>query len=67
MKVTGLLQFIEGATQTTSAPELAEAGMVTEMDVGLQELIEVALSLSRTTLPPCGPKPVPETVTCAPT
>ena len=39
MKVTGLLSFMPGATDTTNGPEVAPAGMVMLIDVALQVLI----------------------------
>ena len=64
MKVTGLLSFMLGATETTSGPEVAPDGIAMLMDVLLQELIVTGRSFSITALPPCeAPNPVPEITT----
>ena len=61
MKITGLLSFIVGATDTAKGPEVAPDGIVIAMDVALQELIVTAVSFSNTTLLPCvAPNPLPE-------
>jgi hypothetical protein len=64
VKITGLLSFMLGATDTTKGPEVAPDGMVMVMDVALQELIVTPAPFSSTTLPPWGvPNPVPEITT----
>jgi hypothetical protein len=57
-----------GATDTSIAPVVAPAGMVTVTDVSLQLLIVTAAPFSNTALPPCAaPKPDPEITTWLPT
>jgi hypothetical protein len=57
-----------GATDTTRSPDVAPVGIVTVIDVPLQELIVSAEPLSSTTLLPCeAPNPVPEITTWLPT
>jgi hypothetical protein len=53
VKITGLLSFMAGATDTTNGPEVAPAGMVMLMDVALQVLMVTGVPLSSTTLPAC--------------
>jgi hypothetical protein len=50
MKEMGLLAFMLGATNTAKGPEVAPAGMVTVMELLLQELIVVAVPFSITKL-----------------
>ena len=68
MNSTALLSFIPGATDTTSGPLVAPAGMVMLMDVGLQVLMVTGAPLSKTVLPAwVAPKPEPEITTALPT
>src|SRR5215467_7355676 len=66
VNVSGLLQFMVGATQTTKGPEVAAVGTLTVIEVELQEFTVAAVPFRRTTLLPCGPKPEPEMTTCVP-
>ena len=66
MNVSGLLQFMVGATHTTKGPVEAAAGTLMVMEVALQEFTVAAVSFRKTALLPCGPKPEPETTTCVP-
>ena len=68
MKEIGLLAFMLGATNTAKGPEVAPTGMVTVMELLLQELIVAAVPFSNTTLLLCAaPNPVPEITTWLPT
>jgi hypothetical protein len=63
-----LLLFMLGATETTSEPELAPAGIMTVMPVSLHEFTGTAAPLSSTWLLPCvAPNPLPEMTTWLPT
>ena len=53
MKITGLLSFMLGATDTTNGPEVAPAGIVMRRDVALQVLMVTGAPLSSTALFPC--------------
>ena len=67
MNVTGSLLFMLGATDTARGPEVAPAGIVTVMDVPLQELIVIGVPFNFTTLLPCdAPNPVPVITTWFP-
>src|SRR5450755_1043257 len=67
VNVTGLLSFMLGPTETTMSPELAPDGIVTVMDVPLQEFTVTGLPFSMTTLVPCGlPKLEPVITTWLP-
>ena len=60
VKVTGLLLFMLGATETAKGPEVAPSGIVMVMEMSLQELIVTSTPFSSTTLLPCNaPNPVP--------
>jgi len=62
-----LLSFILGATETSSSPELAPAGIVILTDVPLQLLMVTGAPFSSTALPPCvAPNPVPVITTWLP-
>ena len=64
MKITGLLSFMAGATDTTNGPEVAPAGMEMLMDVALQVLMVTSVPFRSTTLLACvAPKFDPLTVT----
>jgi len=57
-----------GATDTTIGPDVAPTGIVTVIDVLLQELIVTAMPLNSAALLPCeAPNPDPEIVTWLPT
>jgi hypothetical protein len=63
-----LLSFISGATDTTTGPVVAPAGIVMVIDASLQALTITGEPLSNTTLLPCvAPKPEPEITTWLPT
>jgi hypothetical protein len=63
-KVTGLLLFMLGATNTANGPEVAPDAIVAVIDVALQESIVIDIPFSSTMLLPCvSPKPVPEITT----
>ena len=67
MKVTGLLLFMLGATDTAKGPEVAPDGTVMVMDVVLQELMVTSPPFSVTMLLPWDPpNPVPEITTGLP-
>jgi len=67
VKVTGLLQFMLGATHTANGPEVAPEGIVTETEPALQELTVARLPLSVTMLPASEfPNPEPEMTTWLP-
>src|SRR5216110_543346 len=56
-----LLSFMLGATDTTTGPEVAPVGMVTVIDVPLQEVAAIAEPFNITAPVPCeAPKPEPE-------
>ena len=64
MKITGLLSFMLGATDTTNGPEVAPTGMVVLIDVLFHVLIVTPAPFSITTLFPCeAPNPVPDITT----
>jgi hypothetical protein len=64
VKITGLLSFMLGATDTAKGPEVAPEGIVMVIDVALQELIVTSALFRITTLLPCAlPNPVPEITT----
>ncbi len=64
MKITGLLSFMLGATDTTNGPEVAPVGIVMPMEVAFQLLMVTAAPFSSTTLLPWGaPKFAPLIVT----
>jgi len=68
VKGMALLLFMLGATETTSGPEVAPAGIVMVIEVLLQELMVTGAPFSVTRLLPCGePNPVPEITTWLPT
>jgi hypothetical protein len=68
VKVTGLLLFMMGATETAKGPEVAPGGMVMVIDVAPQELMVAKAPFSVTMLLPWEfPKPDPEMVTGLPT
>jgi hypothetical protein len=52
VKITGLLSFMLGATETTKGPEVAPAGMVMLMEVAPQVLTVTGAALSVTALLP---------------
>jgi hypothetical protein len=67
VKRTALLSFILGATDTTRDPELAPDGIVTVIDVALQEFTVTAAPFSVTAPLPCvDPNPLPVIVTGLP-
>jgi hypothetical protein len=67
VKITGLLSFMPGATDTTNGPELAPAGIVMPMEVAPQEFTVAGVPFSSTTLLLCvAPKPVPVITTGLP-
>ena len=51
MNVSGLLQFIVGATHTINGPDDAPVGTVTVIDVALQVFTVAVLPFSKTKLP----------------
>jgi hypothetical protein len=53
VKITGLLSFMLGATDTTNGPEVALAGMVMLIKVALHVLMVTAAPFSITALFPC--------------
>jgi len=64
VKITGLLSFMLGATDTANRPDVAPAGIVMLIDVALHVLIVTTAPFSVTTLFPCrAPNPVPEITT----
>ena len=64
--MSGLLQFMVGATHTTKAPEVAVGGTLMAIEVALQEFAVATTPFSKTKLPLCAPKPEPEMTTCVP-
>src|SRR5208282_4816872 len=68
VNVSGLLQFMLGATETDSGPEVAPAGIVIVIEVAPQVSIVASIPFSVTMLLPCeAPNPVPEITTWLPT
>ena len=64
VKVTGLLLFMLGATDTANGPEVAPDAIVTVMEAAFQELIVIGVPFSSTTLLPCvAPNPLPDIIT----
>jgi hypothetical protein len=64
----GLLLIILGATHTDNGPDVALAGTLIVMDVGLQKLTGAGKPFKYTALPPwAAPKPVPAMTTWLPT
>src|SRR5690349_4006521 len=62
-----LLLFMLGATETARGPDVAPDGIVTTIEVSLQELIVIGLLLSITALPPAdAPNPEPVMITWPP-
>jgi hypothetical protein len=60
VKITALLSFMLGATDTTNGPEVAPVGIVMVIDVALQAFIVTSAPFSSTTLLPCeAPNPTP--------
>ncbi len=51
MKITGLLSFMLGATETSNGPEVAPVGTVTMIDVPVHELTVMGAPFSVTKLP----------------
>jgi len=67
VNLTGFLEFMLGAAETTNSPEVATAGIVTVIEVSLHELIVTGVAFSVTTLPPCeAPKLEPVITTWLP-
>ena len=67
VKVTGLLLFILGATETIIGPDVAPAGTVMVIELSLQLVIVTGAPFSVTALLPCeNPNAVPDINTCAP-
>ena len=61
MKVTGLLAFMLGATETTNGPEVAPDGTLVLMVLLLQPLMVASEPFNVTVLVPCvAPKPLPD-------
>ena len=64
VKVTGLLAFMLGATETTNGPEVDPAGTLVLIVLLLQLLIVAAEPFNITVLVPCvAPNPVPDITT----
>jgi hypothetical protein len=67
VKITGLLSFMLGATDTTKYPDVAPAGMLVVTDVSLHEMIVIGAAFNITALLPCvAPKPEPVIITWFP-
>src|SRR6267378_5363018 len=70
VKITELLSFMLGATDTTKYPDVAPTGIVVVIEVSLHELIVMGVAFNITALlpvPPCvAPKPEPVIITRVP-